>query len=199
MAYALVADNSEIDVTPYVAGSDNYSFTVNATKYHSYFTLYVLQANPGCGFLWYGTNNLGHSFWRFDTEAPADALQYISPSLTNFLGHAWGFYPCVGPGPLTFPGMLSNDDGHSANIERIFYIGFSDLINGLEFTKGISNAPPEWSATGYNCVSAARGAGYFSGVHDLPGDMSSQNFGVTLTLIYLGAWLDTTDFYYSPY
>jgi hypothetical protein len=73
---------------------------------------------------------------------------------------------------------------HPYNIKRTFYIGFPDLLNGLEFTKGIYDAPPEWSATGYNCVSAARGAGFAADVFGLPGDTSPQNFGITLMQMY---------------
>ncbi len=196
--YKILPDNADVDVTPYVAGADYYTFSVSAQKYHSYFDLYVQQANPGYSYMPYGTNDVGHAFWRFSTEAPNNALQYISASLTNFLSHSMGFYPSNGL--FTVPGQVRNDDAHPANIHRKFYIGFPDLINGLEFTRGISNAPPIYSLTGYNCVSAARNAGCFAGVHAVPEDVSPQNFGVTLVLyMYPGPFLDNTDIFYSIY
>jgi hypothetical protein len=206
--YMSLPDNATVDVTPQVtgvAGLSGYTFYVNQPqKYHSYLNLYVQQANPGYSFYPVGdVYDVGHAFWRFTTEAPNNALQYISASLTNLLGHSWGFYPNGTPAASnlwTTPGELEKDDGHSYNIHRKYYIGFSpDLLNGLEFTRGISNAPPEWSATGYNCVSAARNAAYFAGVHALPWDMTPQNFGVMLVEMYSGPFNDTNDIFYSPY
>lgn len=195
--YKILPDNSDVDVTPYIPGSDFYGFFVNFDKYLSYFTLYVQQARPGYSFWPTGPYDVGHAFWSLSTEAPQDALQYISPQLTNFLGHAWGFYPVNGL--FTEPGNLGNDDDHSKNIERKFCIGFPDLVNGLEFTRNTSNAPPVYCLSSFNCVGAARGAAFYSGIHCLPWDESPQNFGVMVTEVYPGPWLDTNNVYYSHY
>ena len=147
------------------------------------------------------TNEVGHAFWQLRTEAPDDALQYISPSLVSFLNKKWGFSPINGL--FTVPGVLQDDSGHSYNIKRTFYISFNGLLNGLINTRSISNAPPVYSLYGFNCVSAARQTGYFSGVHVLPADMSPQNFGVTLMQMYppilsSDPFDDETDLFYSP-
>jgi hypothetical protein len=205
-AYMILPDNANVDVTPYVAGLDDYTFNLGQPqKYHSYYDVFVQQANPGYSLMPYGTEDVGHAFWRFRTDASGAALQFISASLTNMLGTCWGFYPSNGL--FTVPGQLENDSRHSANIARTFYIGFSDLLNGLEFTKGISKAPPIYSLTGYNCVSAARNAGFAADVYGLPSDTSPQNFGVTLIEMYpapglvIGPFYDTNDIFYSsaPY
>ncbi len=205
--YKSLPDNADVDVTPYVAGVDYYTFNLNPpVKYHSYFDLYVQQANPGFSLsISNPTNNVGHASWRFRTDAPSDALQYISTDLRSFLNTPWGFYPSGGL--FTVPGQLQNDSGHSANISRTFYIGFSDLINGLEYTKGISNAPPVYVLTAFNCVGAARCAGFEADIFGLPEDESPQNFGVTLIEMYpapsqiIGPFIDISDVFYSsaPY
>jgi hypothetical protein len=205
--YLILPDNDDVDVTPYVAGADYYSFSFGQPqKYHSYFDLYVQQANPGFSLIFYNpTNDVGHAFWRFRTEAPQDALQYVSASLTAFLGTNWGFYPLNGL--FTVPGILQNDNSHPYNISRSFYIGFPDLLQGLTYTRGISNSPPVYSLTGFNCVGAARGAGFAADVFGLPWDESPQNFGVTLIEMYpapgqiIGPFIDTNDTFFSsaPY
>jgi len=214
--YKIISDNDDVDVTPRVAGVDYCTFGVSATKYHSYFDLFVQQANPGYSF--YPTSyeyDVGHAFWQFRTDAPADALQYISTNITKFLGTPWGFYPTNNPAPsltnlFTVPGYIQNDGwptAHSYNIKRTFYIGFPDLLQGLIFTRGIFNAPPMWCATSYNCVGAARGAGFDADIFGLPWDTTPQNFGVTLIEMYpapglvIGPFDDETDIFYSsaPY
>ena len=200
--YNLLPNDADFNITPKVAGKDFYTFSVSGQKYLSYFDLYDQQANPGYSLIIYNsTNEVGHAFWQLRTEAPDDALQYISPSLVSFLNKKWGFSPINGL--FTVPGVLQDDSGHSYNIKRTFYIGFNGLLNGLINTRSISNAPPVYSLYGFNCVSAARQTGYFSGVHVLPADMSPQNFGVTLMQMYppilsSDPFDDETDLFYSP-
>jgi hypothetical protein len=205
--YIILPDNADVDVTPYVGGVDYYSFNFGQPqKYNSYFDLYVQQANPGYSLIFYNpTNDVGHAFWRFRTDAPSNALRYISPSVTGFLGQKWGFYPFNGL--FTVPGILQNDTNHSFNISRTFHIGFPDLLQGLIYTRGISNAPPVYVLSAFNCVGAARGAGFAADVFGLPWDESPQNFGVTLIEMYpapgqiIGPFIDTSDVFYSsaPY
>jgi len=211
--YNLLPNGIEQDITPKVAGKDFYTFSVGGQKYLSYFDLYVQQASPGYSFYPVGENDYGHAFWRFRTDAPSDALQYVSTNLTKFLNKKWGFYPTNDPPPSlwnlqTVQGFVQDDSTHPTNICRTFYIGFyPDLLNGLEFTKGISSTPPMWSATGYNCVSATRSAGFAADVFGLPSDTSPQNFGVTLIEMYpapgqvMGPFIDINDVFYSsaPY
>jgi hypothetical protein len=58
-----------------------------------------------------------------------------------------------------------------------------------------------WSALGFpfgfNCVDAVRWAGYSVNVFALPVEETPQNFGITLTKIYLGPFEDDTDIFYS--
>jgi hypothetical protein len=173
-------DNSVQDFTVTAPASH---YNASATKYKSYFDVYVQQANPGYSFMIFNpTNDVGHAFWQFRTEAPSEALQYISSSLTAFLGNKWGFYPSNGL--FTVPGMVQNDNSHSYNIKRTFYIGFPDLINGLEYTRGLAASPPVYVLSAFNCVGAVRGAGFAADVFGLPWDESPQNFGVTLIQMY---------------
>ncbi len=140
--YTSLPDNADVDVTPYVAGVDYYSFNLGQPqKYHSYFDLFVQQANPGYSFIPVGIgdnkgNDVGHVFWALRTDAPNNAMQYISTSLTAYLGTN-GFEPdtnndiCSGN-----PGRIMDNTGHPANIKRSFYIGFDKLIEGLIYVKG---------------------------------------------------------------
>jgi len=97
VAYIVVPDNADIDITPYVGGVDDYTFNLGQpTKYHSYFNLFVEQANPGYSFLPLNPQNWtdgGHVSWALSTDVPTNILQhYVSTNLINYLG-VWGFGP----------------------------------------------------------------------------------------------------------
>jgi len=208
--YKILPDNADVDVTPRVAGVDYYTFNVSATKYHSYFDLFVQQANPGYSFYPVGTGTnvgyyAGHVFWCLRTEAPSEALQYISPALIAYWGTN-GFEPGTNNHACSSdPGQLLDNNGHSANINRTFGIGFDKLIDGLIYVRGIHDAPPAYCFSGINCTAIAVFTGEHAGVHWLPGDQSPQNFGVTLIEMYpapgqiIGPFEDNTDVFYSPY
>lgn len=189
VAYAIFPDNATVDITPKTT-EKYYAVNVSAQKYKSYFEVFVNQPYPGP--IYYTLETAGHAFWQLKTEAPYDALQYISPSLTVYLNHNWGFYPHGADCGL--PGLLANDDTHGYSVKRVFYIGFPDLLAGLQFTRGISNAPPEYciAINGYSCVGAAREAGSTVGVW-LPSDWTPQNFGVGILLRYQPASVFSDD------
>ena len=204
--YNILPDGIEKDITPQVAGKDFFTFSVGGQKYLSYFEIFDEQANPR-GILPTGANNVGHAFWRLTTEAPSDALQYISPALTNYLNQCWGFYPTNDTlaALFTLNGKLQNDDGTvgSADIQRKFYIGFPNLLNGLIFTKGMADAPPVYTLLVYDCVDAAIEAAAQSGVK-----FANQQYGVNgfngapqylpyyLAGRYPGPWLGNTNIFY---
>jgi len=201
--YKILPDNADVDVTPSIAGVDYYNFGVGRTKYQSYFEVFVNQPNPGTNYTL--TDTTGHAFWQFKTDAPADALQYITASLTNFVNRSWGFYPhgsnCGLAGQLQNDSIGNNGNGHPYSVKKVFYIGFPDLINGLEFTRGISNAPPIYcfAAYGYSCVGAATDAGYSVGITLPtwwnPWNWMPQNFGAAVALKYPGPLADETPRY----
>ncbi|MGD0207025.1 MAG: hypothetical protein ABSC89_05395 [Verrucomicrobiota bacterium] len=197
--YKILPDNTEVDVTPQVSGSDYYTFNVSPQKYYSYFDLYVEQPNPGYSFLPIYNGDFGHAFWSLRTDAPSDALQYISSSLRAYLG-TFGFYPGTnGSICSSAPGQVQNNSGHAANVKRTFYIGYPNLLNALAYVRGISQAPPPYCWSGINCVAEAVFTGGQAGVHVLPGDQSPQNFGAMLVQIYPGPFFDTNDVFTSLY
>ncbi len=184
--YLILPDNADVDVTPSVAGMDYYSFNVGQPqKYHSYFEVFVNQPHPGAVF--YTLETAGHAFWQFKTDAPADALQYLDTSLTAFVNHSWGFYP--NGAWCGLPGQLGNDDSHGYSVKRVFYIGFPDLISGLQFTRGVKTSPPEYclAIDGYSCVGAAVDAGRNAGIWLPDWEWTPQNFGVEILLKYQSA------------
>jgi hypothetical protein len=130
--YLILPDNSEVDLTPYVAGVDYYKYNIGQPqKYHSYFDEYVEEAtpyNPTNNSLWpptsiHGENDVGHAFYSLRTDAPGDALKYIGQgqyfwftnddftaiprfsytNMTVFSGMQVGFYPSSNNVILTFP------------------------------------------------------------------------------------------------
>jgi hypothetical protein len=198
--YLVLPDNADVDVTPYVAGVDYYSFSFSSIqKYHSYFEVFVEQPNPGTTYDYLDSDTTGHAFWQFKTDAPADALQYLSPSLTTFVNTSWGFYPHGANCGLI--GRLQNDGSSPWDVKRVFYIGFNDLISGLQFTRGISNAPPIYcfAAYGYSCVGATTDAGGSVGITLPtwwnPWNWTPQNFGAAVALKFPGPLDDETPRY----
>jgi hypothetical protein len=193
-----------LDVTPLVTTTAD-SYTFNVSVYQSYFEIFDEQASPG-GVLFWGTNNVGHAWWRLSTEVPANALQYISTNLTVYLNHSWGFYPTNDGTKALFSlhGLVANDDSTTPDIQRKFYINFSDLLNGLEFTKGIKNNPPVYTLLVYDCVDAAVEAAskanvklgnQIFGVNGYNG--APQYFALYLAQWYPGPWLNNTNIF-SP-
>ena len=197
--YKSLPDNADVDVTPYVAGVDFYSFNISQQKYHSYFDLFVDQPNPGYSFLPVSSGTFGHAFWGLRTDVP-NALLLIPTTLIAALGTN-GFEPGTnGYICSSDPGQLDNS-AHSANIKRTFAIGFDKLLDGLNYVESIKYAPPAYCWSGINCVAIAVFTGEHAGVHVLPGDQSPQNFGVTLVQMYPDHsnpfW--STNIFYSPY
>ena len=191
--YNLLPNDKDFDITPTVIGKDYYTFSVGGQKYCSYFEVFVEQGNPG-GVAPWGSNNVGHAWWRLSTDAPSEGLKAMGvgqgqsfawtnetqnvfqTNMTCFLSRFAGFYPdgnVIGigftwtngiqfvPGKLQCPDPSNEGD---AQIKRTFFIGFPDLVNGLNFTKGMYLQPPTYSVLGYACVSAAVNAGQASRV-----------------------------------
>ena len=198
--YVILPDNATADITPMVAGAPRYVFNIGSVqKYYSYFDLYVEQPNPGYSFLPIYNGDFGHAFWSLRTDAPSDALQYISSSLRAYLG-TFGFYPGTnGSICSSDPGQVQNNSGHAANVKRTFYIGYPNLLNALAYVRGISQAPPPYCWSGINCVAEVVFTGGQAGVHVLPGDQSPQNFGAMLVQMYPGPFFDTNDVFTSFY
>jgi hypothetical protein len=70
--YIILPDNTNVDLTPHVAGVDYYTFTIDPPqKYHSYFEAFVEPSS-------FRPLETGHAFWRFSTDIPTDTLQYMN-------------------------------------------------------------------------------------------------------------------------
>jgi hypothetical protein len=189
--WILEPDNAEPLVGLTAPGKKHYYAGATQQKYLSYFEVYVKQQIPGITNLpIYET--AGHAFWGLKTDAPDEAMQRLSPSLNIYANNCWGFYP---HGALCGTnGILANDNGHGYDVKRVFYIGFPDLISGLQFTRRIGNAPPIYCAISYSCISATREAGQNVGVA-LPYEITPQMFGMSTLLKYPGPLIDNTPRY----
>jgi hypothetical protein len=193
--YNFLPNNAGFDITPKVGGKDFYTFRVNGQKYCSYFEVFVNQPIPGTQTTYSDTS--GHAFFRFFSDAPDELLQSIRPDLIPFENNNWGFYP---HGALCgLPGILANDNTHGKNVSRVFYIGYTDFVAGLAYTKGLSNAPPTYciAVHGFSCVGAATQAGKTAGI-TLPSgilDVFPQNFGADILKQFPGPPDDYTPRY----
>jgi len=170
IAYGIYPDDSTVDITPHVS-VDYYSFSVSATKYKSYLTLYARMPDPnGCS-TFVGTD-AGHAWWRFTTEASAGAIgMFMGTNYSYYIGRTAGFYPdgltWILPLGGNFTGVTEvPDTGNEGteNAQKTYEIGFDDLKGGIFFTKHLHENPPDWNGLFYNCVHAARGAAAAAGV-----------------------------------
>ena len=192
--YLILPDGQDMDVTPQVSGMEFYVFGVGGQKYYSYFEVYVKQPYPGTQTTL--SDYTGHAFWGLDTDAPDEAIAYLAPSLQYYINANWGFYPNGPDCGLT--GQLQNDDTHPYSVRRVFYIGFNDLISGLQFTRGIDNEPPVYCYRSYSCVGASQDAGHNVGI-TLPSfpllDLFPQNYGADILKRFPGPLDDPTPRY----
>ena len=185
--YKLLPNDTEFDVTPKVSGKDFYTFSVSGQKYLSYFDVYVLEGNPG-GFSPIGEYDEGHAWWGLRTEAPQDALKYLSPTNQWFLAQGkYGYYPTTYtlPGCLWCPGQLQVPESHGEfTVKMSFYIGFNNLINAIEFTRGLRASPGTYVAPGHNCIQAVRDAAVSAGAGCAQMSIWPQYFGMMINLMY---------------
>ncbi len=185
--WRIYADNRDIDVTPRVLDKDYYTFTNSQQKYLSYFDVYVLEGNPG-GFSPIGEYDEGHAWWALRTEAPQEALNYLSLTNQWYLAQRkYGYYPTTFtlPGCLWCPGQLQVPEPHEEyTVKRSFYIGFNQLINAIEFTRGLRSNPGTYVAPGHNCVQAVREAAVAAGGGQAQVSIWPQYFGMMIELMY---------------
>jgi hypothetical protein len=94
---------------------------------------------------------------------------FVSPQLSQFIGIQTGYYPSNSIDFFTligvYPGLFQlNDTSHTVSTSQATDIGFSDLVRGLQYSKGLSDSPGYWSALTHNCVHAASAAASAAGV-----------------------------------
>lgn len=186
-------DNDNVVVTPPNFGLNDYMFNLTPTKYHSYFDIFVEPAS-----LW--PLESGHVFCRFRTDAPTNALQYISTNLTKYLDQCEGFYPDNNNDLEGHPGQLQLDNHTEYYFNRSFYIGFPDLLNGLAYVQEINDNPPNYNLGVYDCINFAVVAGWDAGIDnmrflDFPGFVAGD-VARNLSRSYPGPWLNNPMIYY---
>jgi hypothetical protein len=160
--YILLPDDSDVDVTPQVAGGKDFFYAVNVNKYNSYFEIFTEPTTS------YPLKDLttGHAFWRLSTDVPSDYYQAALPSnLYQFINQCEGFYPTneTGQAMMGLTGVLQPDNGSldGINLGRKFYISFPDLVAGLAFTYSVKQSPPTYYLIGGdNCVTEAENAAF---------------------------------------
>jgi hypothetical protein len=186
VAYAILPDGKNVDVTPAASGVQNYNFDVsNPQKYFSYFEVFVNMPYPPGTY----TNGIpvppeingdwGHVWWRLSTDAPGDAVnKFMTTDRSQFLNVEVGY--CNSNAPSRFgPGYLRVPDGGTKSVSRKRYIGFDDLINGLGYTKELQDHPGTYDYRFNNCVTQTRVVGSIVGV-SLPSSNIPEYFGQEL-------------------
>ncbi len=169
IAYAIFPDNSTVDITP-KASVNYYSFSVSATKYKSYFDVFVDQPDPSGNHVWTMADSAGHAWWRFRSDAPSDALNAKVPAkLIPFLGAQVGYAP-TNTATVTLyspnaPAMLRDPETDMYfSVFKEYDVGFPDLIAGLHATKLLYDIPGEYGIYTFNCVDAVISAGATAGI-----------------------------------
>lgn len=190
--YLILPDNANLVITLPISLSD-YTFKVTPTKYHSYFDIFVEPASLS-------PLETGHVFCRFRTDAPTNALNYISPSLTGLLNQCEGFYPDVNDDPEGHTGRVQPDNSTSYYFARTFYIGLPGLLNGLSYIYAVQQDPPDYNLGFYDCINFATAAGWDAGIDkmsilDVPGVVSGD-VARNLSSWYPGPWTNNTTIYY---
>ena len=189
MLYKILPDASDIDVTPYVSGPNCYTFNVSTPiKYNSYIDVFCQQANPGFSISPYSqAYDVGHAFCRVRTEVPPSAMNFIPANQLQYLGTAVGFYPSNGI--FSYPGQVEDDSGphyiHSYNVKRTFYIGFPSVQPILQYWNSISNSPPVYNLSQFNCCDAVNATMNVAGFPDwMQYANIPQGFGAEMALTY---------------
>lgn len=167
-AYGIFPDNSTVDITPKTS-EKYYSVSVSATKYKSYFTVFVDMPDPPPGRDLHDGDDYGHAWWQFTTDAPDDAVRKLIPGNDRyFLGKEVGYYPIgtvtwynlgIVDGVLHVPETDSNK-----TVTKLYNIGFPNLISGLDYTLKLYVSPGEWDPLVHNCVHATWFAGAAAGI-----------------------------------
>ena len=141
----VLPDNTEVDITPYVSGNDNYSFSFTPVKYPASFIVYVCQPDPngvgGVNLAYVPGVGPGHCWWQLSCGAPTAAMNHFtSTNNSQWQNQQVGYGP---NGPLwnpfthalgTAPGILPWPNPDVPNITKTYNIGFTDLLNGLVYT-----------------------------------------------------------------
>jgi len=166
--WIVLPDNSERDMTV-TAPAKHYDAGAGATKYKSYFEVFVRMPDPG------GTgnhapgdkDNWGHAWWCLSSEALIDIIGR-STSATNHLNVQEGYGP-DGPSAWNLTHTDKFADGHvyfssGDNTNRIYQIGFYQLIDGLNSAKDLTDHPGIWDAKYNNCVEKVEAMGTTVGV-----------------------------------
>lgn len=110
--------------------------------------------------------DVGHTFWVYNCSYPNAILD---EQLRVYVNQPMGYYPIVGvsPNSPTSPGKLViPDTAHMAGyeVEHKWEISFSQLLNGLQYSKNLHDSPGTYNLNSNNCTDAAVGAAAAVGV-----------------------------------
>lgn len=194
--FVTLPDNRSIDVTPSVAGANDYEFDISAQKFDSYFQVFVRQPypqypndlsdylvgeipSPPLGYPIYqpGGKEAGHVWWTLTNDAPSTILSQLMPDgdlqwLDRNIGYApvTNYFVSYVPPIKQGPGEIDTNNGTEYDVYRVYRIGFSGpgLIDGLGYIESISNAPGIWNSETNNCVHQTVNTANACGLHLTP-------------------------------
>lgn len=187
MVWTVLPDNSEQDITVKAPGVKHYDAGAGATKYKSYFEVFVDQPDPTGHLIWTPSAGPGHAWWRISTEAPGEAVDQFNIGGVNleYLGVEVGYGPLSSlwdhiHGLGTAPGQLPWPNSHSPNVTRKYSIDFMSILSGLSYTETVHASPGTYSVPSSTCTSHTIEAGAAVGV-GLPNDTTPENLGFDLS------------------
>jgi hypothetical protein len=154
--FVVLPDNSTMDETPQTP-FQRYTYSEDATKYNSYFYVFVEQPDPTGTRVWTPSDSAGHAWWMLGNAAPPNPL--IPSSLTSFMNIPVGYAPTNGASVTllfpTAPGMLRDPEpDYYYSVYRKYQIGFPGLLNGLKATQTLYTNPGTYGIYTFNCVDA---------------------------------------------
>ncbi|HVM50575.1 MAG TPA: LamG-like jellyroll fold domain-containing protein, partial [Candidatus Acidoferrum sp.] len=168
-AYKQLYDGMSVDVTPTVKGNPYYIFEAPiVSKYHSYFTVFVIMPSPPPTMKLHDGKNWGHAWWLLSSEAPPSVVNHFCPfDCTSLLGQPVGYAASGWPNPGKLPwlGYLRvPDDAANPTVTRRSEISSDCLINALVYTKAVQDSHEYYDFFGNNCATKAYDAGCEAGV-----------------------------------
>jgi hypothetical protein len=175
--YVTPAGAPPMDCTPVVYGNKFYTwYLVDTPHVHNNFVVFVRMPYPqwpadtwNSGNLfypyWSGDVMCGHAWWKLTSDAPTDAInqKLKTPDSTKWINMEVGFMPLAlldiwyfsfeDWDSLVSPGIVDLDGFNGDySVYRIYDIGFTDLIAGLNHTEDFSITPGIWNSRTRNCV-----------------------------------------------
>jgi hypothetical protein len=178
--WMVLSDNSEQDITVTAHGVQHYNAWATPTKHLSHFEVLVRMPDPDGTANFTGSvftsRDYGHAWWCLSSDAPGNIITQqlgaanLNPSAINHLNIQEGYGPRNGELYFNYITMSLEGDGvvhtsnGSDNTNRIYQIGFNELLAGLNSVQYLSDHPGIYDVKNNNCAEKVEALGAVVGV-----------------------------------